>query len=170
MISAIVYNSKTGSCKKYAEMLSAKLAVPAFPYGDSHVRQEGQVIYVSWVMAGSVVGYAKAAKEMSIAAVVAVGMAPVAENSVESGRSKNKIPADVAFFCRQGGFHMDKLPRPMRMIMKLKVKDIAKQLESKKASGSLDAQEQAMYRMATTGVGEPAEWKVDDIVAWAKNS
>ena len=33
MFSAIVYKSTTGSCKRYAELLSARLHIPAFPLG-----------------------------------------------------------------------------------------------------------------------------------------
>lgn len=48
--------------------------------------------------------------------------------------------------------------------MKLKCKEIAARLESK---GQLNEQEQATLTMASTGVGEPPRWDIDDIVAWA---
>ena len=109
MIRAIVYNSKTGSCKRYAEELSHALVLPSYPLGKQPALPDGEVIYVSWVMAGGVTGYAKLAKQMKVAAVCAVGMAPVQEDSVRLGRKKNKVPDDVAYFCLQGGFHMDNM-------------------------------------------------------------
>ena len=121
-------------------------------------------------MAGKVMGYSQAAKKLDVAAVVAVGMAPAGEKSAAACREKNQIPAEVACFCVQGAFHMDKLPGPMKLIMKWKVKDIAKQLEPARAKGLLTPQTQALYRMATTGEGEPASWDVSEIVAWAKEA
>ena len=168
MISAVIYNSKTGSCKKYAQMISAKLAVPCYPMGCSHVRAGGQVAYVSWVMAGKVVGYETAAKVYDVVAVAAVGMAPASAGSASRGREANKVPENVGFFSLQGGFNIHKLPLPLRLIMKVKTKDIAKQLRLKKDKAPLTAQEEAMYNMARRGVGEPAEWNVDESVAWLK--
>lgn len=168
MIAAIVYNTRTGSCKRYAEELSRTLHIPCYPVSQCPTRSDGEVIYVSWVMAGSVVGYAKVAKTMPVAAVAAVGMAPVTPGSADFGREKNQVPASVGYFVLQGGFNINKLPAPMKLIMKWKVKDIAKRLEEKKAKAPLSAQEQATYRMATRGEGEPASWDVSEIVAWVK--
>jgi len=166
MIAAIVYNSKTGSCKRYAEELSRALHLPCYPVKKYPTRSDGELIYVGWVMAGSVPGYARLAKKARVAAVCAVGMAPVTEESVRSGREKNQIPDDVAFFCLQGGFDIHKLPLPMRLIMKRITRQIAGKLAAKKAEAPLSAQEEATYRMAATGRGEPASWDVSEIVAW----
>lgn len=164
MISAIVYNSCTGSCKKYAELLSAAIHAPAMPLKGAVVRDGGKVIYVSWIFAGKVCGLAKAAKKFNIAAVVQVGMGAVTGESEAVCRQVNAIPRGAEVFCRQGGFNINKLPLPFRLIMKLKCKEIAARLESK---GQLNEQEQATLTMASTGVGEPPRWDVEDIVAWA---
>ena len=66
MITAIVYNSETGSCERYARELSRALHIPCEPLHKNHVRSDGKVIYVSWVMAGKVVGLDKA-KELGSA-------------------------------------------------------------------------------------------------------
>lgn len=165
MISAIVYSSLTGSCEKYAKLLSAKLHVPASPLKKAYVRSGGRVIYIGWLFAGKIVGLKKAAELFDIAAVVQVGMGPVTDGGADICRENNAIAGDVEVFCRQGAFDLNKLPLPLKLIMKLKNKEIASRLEAK---GQLNEQEQATYKMATTGVGEPAEWKVDDIVEWAK--
>lgn len=165
MISAIVYNSLTGSCQKYANLLSARLHAPAFPLKNAPVRSDGKIIYIGWLFAGKIVGLKKAAKKFDIAAVVQVGMAPVGPGSDEICREMNSVPADTAVFCRQGAFNMGGLPLPFRLIMKLKNKDIVSKLQAK---GQLNAQEQALYTMASTGVGQPADWNVDDIAAWAE--
>lgn len=165
MISAIVYNSLTGSCEKYANLLSAALHVPAFPLSKAKVRADGQVIYIGWVFAGKLTGYKKAAQKFNIAATVHVGMGAVSEGSADFSREKNAVPADTAVFCRQGAFNLNKLPLPLKLIMKMKNKSIVSRLDAK---GQLNEQEKALYVMASTGVGQPAAWEIDDIVAWAK--
>jgi hypothetical protein len=168
MIQAIVYNSRTGSCRRYAEELSKALELPVYSLDQLPAALDGEVIFVSWLMAGSITGYAKLIKKASVAAVCAVGMAPVLENSVQQGRQKNRIPGSVAYFCLQGGFHMDKLPLGMQLVMRAVCKDIARKLEVKMKTAALNEQEQATYTMATQGAGEPASWDVSEIVAWAK--
>lgn len=166
MIAAIVYNSQTGSCKRYADELSRQLHIPAYALGSAPTRADGELIFVTWIMAGSIVGWKKAKKAGSIAAVVAVGMAPASEKTAESIRAKCAIPSQKPVFVLQGGFNINKLPAPMKLIMKLKTKDIAKQLEAKKEKNELSAQEKALLKMARTGVGEPADWNAAPVVEW----
>lgn len=165
MPSAIVYQSLTGSCKRYAELLSARLHIPCHPVGKYKAREGAEVIFVGWAFAGKAVGYAKANEKYNIAAVVLVGMGAVNEGSADFGREANNVPDNVAFFCVQGGFHLQKLPFPYRLIMKIKCKDIVKRLEAKE---TLSEQDMATYKMASTGDGEPASWDIDEIVSWAK--
>ena len=150
MITAIIYNSGTGSCERYARELSRQLHIPCEPLHKHHVRTDGKVIYVGWVMAGSVVGYAKAAQTLDIAAVVAVGMSPVTPALVAKSREANKIPAGVEFF------------------LLLMDKKIVRGLRAKEAKAPLNAQEQATLNMALNGDGEPASWDCSEVVAWAK--
>ena len=96
MISAIVYNSKTGSCERYAKELSRKLVIPCYAQGSFRPRADAKVIYVSWIMAGKVVGLSKAVKKMDVGAVVAVGMAPAGKKAAEAMRQaiQEAIDAD----------------------------------------------------------------------------
>ena len=167
MFSSIVYYSTTGSCKKYAELLSAKLHIPARPLGKEYVPEDTKIIYVGWLMAGKVMGHAKAAAKYDVGAVVQVGMGPENSKSEKICREKNPVRADAAVFTRQGRFNINKLPLPYKLIMKLKNKEIAARLEK---LGSLDEGQKATLKMAKTGVGEPASWCVDDIVKWCENN
>ena len=107
MFSAIVYKSTTGSCKKYADLLSARLHIPAFPLGKEYVLADTKIIYVGWLFAGKIMGYDKAAKKYDIGAVVQVGMSPVSAKSEEVCRKKNAVSADVPVFTRQGAFNIN---------------------------------------------------------------
>jgi|GEM_PF-5382263 len=51
MFSAIVYKSTTGSCKRYAELLSARLHIPAFPLGKEYIPADTKIIFVGWLFA-----------------------------------------------------------------------------------------------------------------------
>ena len=75
MISAIIYSSTTGSCKQYAEKLSAALHIPAFDAKKVYTPKGREVIYVGWLFAGKVVGLEKALQGYDVRAVVQVGMA-----------------------------------------------------------------------------------------------
>lgn len=164
MINAIVYNSLTGSCEKYAKLLSAKLHIPAKPLGEQ-LRPDCQVMYIGWAFAGKVAGYSKAKKKYNIMAVVNVGMGGAAPNAAENARKASDIPSLVKVFSLQGGFYMEKLPLPYQLIMKIKNKDIAKRYVGK---SQLSPSEQALNIMATTGHGDPATWDVSEIVKWAE--
>ena len=165
MFSAVVYNSCTGSCKKYAQLISEQLGVPAVEFGKARIAGDGKVVYIGWLFAGKIKDLDKAFDMYDIGAVVQVGMSAVYENSEKTGREKNGIAGDIPLFCLQGGFDLKKLPLPLRLIMKVKNKDIVSRL---KAKPELNEQEKATLKMAETGVGEPADWCVDDVVAWCK--
>ena len=162
MASSIVYRSKTGSCKRYAELLSAALHLPAYPDGKAPLRSGGEVIYVSWALAGKAVGLKKALKNYDLAGVVLVGMSPVYPDSVEKARAANGLGDWMPFFVLQGGFDMARLSGPMKLIMKVKCREIAAGLERKK--DQLSPAEQALYTMAATGRGEPPVWDASEIV------
>lgn len=166
MISAIIYSSTTGSCKKYAEKMSAALHVPAFDAKKVYTPKGREVIYVGWLFAGKVVGLDKAMKEYDVVAVVQVGMS---DNSAGEAtcREKNGLDANVAVFSLQGRFDLNGLPLPLRLIMKIKNKDIAKRLNAKAAKTALTPAEQACLKMAETGKGEPATWDgVQAVIDW----
>ncbi len=164
MISAIIYNSLTGSCEKYAKLLSAALHVPAKPLGEA-VRTDGKVIYIGWARAGSIYGYAKAAKKYDIAAAVLVSMSPASEKNLAAARKADNIGEDVKLFNVQGGFSMEKLPLPYRLVMKLINKKIVKRISALPAPTEAEL---ATLKMAQEGKGEPASWDISAITDWAK--
>ena len=143
MIDAIVYSSLSGSCEEYAHRMSAALHVPFFTE-QSHICPTGRKgVYIGWLLAGKVVGLNKAKERY---------------NAEEVCRKKNGLGTDIAVFPLQGRFDLKRLPLPYRLIMKVKIKDIAKRLNAKAAKTTLTPAEQACLTMATVGRGEPATW------------
>lgn len=163
MLSAILYQSQTGSCERYARMLSAALHLPLYPADQCPARQDGEVLFVTWVMAGKAVGLKKLQKRFRLGGLVQVGMSPVYPGMADKARAANGLDSSLPVFCRQGGFHMNRLPLPQQLAMRAMNKTIAGKLSKKSA---LDEAEKALYGMARTGDGEPPVWDVSDIAAY----
>ena len=167
MIDAIVYSSLSGSCEEYAQRMSAALHIPFFTEKSGLCPVGRKIAYIGWLFAGKVVGLDKAMDRYDVCCVVSVGMGDPAVNPAEVCRKKNGLGSDIAVFPLQGRFDLKRLPLPYRLIMKIKIKDIAKRLNAKAAKTTLTAGEQACLTMATLGHGEPATWDgINDAIAW----
>lgn len=158
MIDAIVYSSLSGSCEEYAQRMSAALHIPFFTEKSGLCPVGRKIAYIGWLFAGKVVGLDKAMDRYDVCCVVSVGMGDPAVNPAEVCRKKNGLGSDIAVFPLQGRFDLKRLPLPYRLIMKVKIKDIAKRLNAKAAKTTLTPAEQACLTMATVGRGEPATW------------
>ena len=82
-------------------------------------------------MAGSVKGYAEAAKRYRVRAVCGVGMGQTGTQT-DSTRKKSAVPADIPLFTLQGNFDMKKLHGIYRPMMEIMVKTAGKGLAEKK--------------------------------------
>lgn len=112
----IVYTSNSGSTERYAEMLSKKTGIPVFELSKAE-RNDADVIYLGWVMAGDIQGLSQAREKFKkIKAVVAVGMMP-SEKSKAEAKEKNKITEE--FFYLPGEFNIKKLKGMYKMMMNM---------------------------------------------------
>ena len=127
-MNAIVYTTNTGSTKRYAELLARETGLPAYSMAEAErsVPTGAEIIYLGWIMAGSVKGYA-AAKRWSVRAVCAVGMGRTGTQT-DSVRKKSAIPASIPVFTLQGNFDVKKLRGVYRLMMELMVKTAGKSL------------------------------------------
>ena len=89
-MNAIIYTTNTGSTECYARLLTQKTGLPAYSLAEAKKRvfAGAEVIYLGWIMAGSVKGYAGAAKRYQIRAVCGVGIKRTA-----CGKSRRFQPA-----------------------------------------------------------------------------
>lgn len=70
-IKAIVYTSNTGYTAEYAKILADKTSLPLYTLKESKSIEKGTpVIYMGWLMAGSVKDYNKAVKRFDIRMVI----------------------------------------------------------------------------------------------------
>ena len=132
-MNAIIYTTNTGSTERYAKLLAQKTGLPAYSLAEAKkqvfARAEG--IYLGWIMAGSVKGYAEAAKRYRVRAVCGVGMGQTGTQT-DSVRKKSSVPANIPLFTLQGNFDVKKLHGIYRPMMEIMVKTAGKALAEKK--------------------------------------
>lgn len=117
---AIVYTSNTGSTRRYAGLLAEKtgLSVYSLEEAKKALPGESEILYLGWLMAGSVKGYTAAAKRFRVRAVIGVGMgAPGSQ--MEEVRKKNAVPEKTPVFILQGNFRLKELHGVYKMMMKV---------------------------------------------------
>ena len=130
---SIVYTTNTGSTERYAKLLAQETGLSAYSFTEAKksVPNGTEVIYLGWIMAGSVKGYSDAAKRYKICAVCGVGMGQTGTQT-ESVRKKAVIPASIPLFTLQGNFNVKKLHGIYRLMMEMMVKAAGKSLAAKK--------------------------------------
>ena len=130
---AIIYTSNAGSTAQYARLLAEELNLPV--YSAKEAKKEvpacSEIIYLGWIMAGSIKGYAAAAKRYRVCAVCGVGMGQTGTQT-DSVRKKSAIPANIPLFTLQGNFDVKKLHGIYRPMMEIMVKTAGKSLAAKK--------------------------------------
>ena len=126
-MNAIIYTTNTGSTEHYAKLLAQKTGLPVYSLAEAKKRvfAGAEVIYLGWIMAGSVKGYAEAAKRYQVRAVCGVGMGQ-AGTQTDSVRKKSAIPAGIPLFT-----HVKKLHGVYRLMMEIMVKTAGKGLAEK---------------------------------------
>ena len=165
---AIVFTSNTGTTEKYARLLADKTGLPA--YSSEQARSEladgSEIIYLGWLKAGGIAGYAKAAKRYSICALCGVGMGETG-SQLEDVRKANALPAGLPLFTLQGGFDMTKLRGIYRFMMAVMAKTMGKRLAGK---ADRTAEENCMLELLTHGGSCVREEHLKDVLAWYENA
>ena len=130
---AIIYTTNTGSTEQYAKLLAQDTGFPVHSLAEAKkgVFAGAEVIYLGWIMAGSVKGYAEAAMRYRVRAVCGVGMGQTGTQT-DSVRKKSGISVDIPLFTLQGNFDVKKLHGVYRPMMEIMVKTAGKGLAEKK--------------------------------------
>ena len=164
MIRAIVYTSHAGHTKEYAGLLADRTGLPALEAKDAQrcLPEGTEILFLGWLMAGTLQGYKNASAYFRPAAVCAVGM-----SSVEAQRGdicqKNGIPDTLPLFCLEGGFEMDKVSGFYKFMMKCMRSAVGKQLEKKpdrtpEEERSLDMLMNGRNCVCAENLGEVLHW------------
>ena len=158
---AIVYTSGTGYTARYAALLSEKLGLPAHTLADAvkSLPAGTPVIYMGWLMAGSVKDCKKAAKRFAIRAVIGVGLGDTGAQDA-AARKACALPADVPVFTVQGGMDLEKLRGPYKFAIKMLTKAMAAQ--KNRTPG-----EDRMLELLQKGGDYVSEKELAAVLAWA---
>jgi len=98
----IVYESKTGFTKRYADWLAQKTGMEIFSVKDlAKVDRKEEIIFLGWLKAGTIQGLKKV-RDYNLKAVCATGTAPAAEPNEQTVKARNRIE-HLPFFYLRGG-------------------------------------------------------------------
>lgn len=144
-MATIIYTTNAGSSERYAQMLGDKTGFSVVPLEKAgSVAADEEIIYIGWVMAGSLQGLQDArAKFGSIKAICAVGMM-AEEKQAEELRAKNTI--NEPLFLLQGAFNINKLKGMYKMMMGMMMKMLKSKLKD-----SVDPEEKKALEMFEQG-------------------
>jgi hypothetical protein len=109
-VEAIVYESNTGFTRKYAELLSEATGLKVYERrtAGGSLKKGAAVLYMGWLMAGSVKGFKKACGRYRIKALAAVGMGSPSDKS-SADTVQKYTTEDMPVFYLQGGLDVGKL-------------------------------------------------------------
>lgn len=163
-INAIVYTSNTGYTREYARMLGQKTGLPVYALEEAveKLASGNCVIYLGWLMAGKIQGYAKAARRYQIAAVCGVGMGETG-SQMQDLRKRNKMPKGMPVFTLQGGFDITRLHGVYKLMMNVMVKTAGKGLSEKQ---NRTQEEDVMLDMLLNGGSRVSEENLKSVLNW----
>ncbi len=126
--SAIVYTSGTGHTRQYAFLLGEKTGLPFYTLEEagSLLPAGTPVLYLGWIHASHVKGYANAAKRFTICAVCGVGLCDTGTMTSEV-RKATAIPEEIPLFTLQGGMDRGKLKGINKLMITMLTKGLASQ-------------------------------------------
>ena len=125
---AIVYTSNTGHTRQYALLLGGQIGLPVYSLeeANSHLSGGSPVIYLGWIHASHVKGYAKAASRFDLCAVCGVGLCDTGTLTSEV-RKATAIAEDIPLFTLQGGIDRSRLKGMDKLMIFLLAKGLAAQ-------------------------------------------
>lgn len=122
---AIVYTTKTGHTRQYAEILAKKTGLKAYSLDEAAktLAKGGEIIYLGWIYASNIKGFSRAAKRFKVCAVCGVGLCETG-TLLDEVRAKTKIPAEIPLFTIQGGIDGTKLKGMDKMLISMLIKGL----------------------------------------------
>ena len=159
---AIVYSSNTGHTRKYALLLGEQIGLPAYSLEEAGSQLSGgsPVIYLGWLHASHVKGYAKAARRFDLRAVCAVGLCDTG-TLTDQVRKATSIPEGIPLFTLQGGIDRSRL----KGMDKLMISMLAKGLASQKQRS---AQEERMLELLSRDESYVSLENLSEVLRWCR--
>ena len=157
---AIVYTSNTGHTRKYALLLGEQIGLPAYSLEEAGSQLSGgsPVIYLGWLHASHVKGYAKAARRFDLRAVCAVGLCDTG-TLTDQVRNATSIPEGIPLFTLQGGIDRSRL----KGMDKLMISMLTKGLSSQKQRS---AQDERMLELLSRDESYVSLENIAEVLRW----
>ena len=165
MIKGILYTSNSGLTKKYAELLGEELKIPAYELreGKKHLKKGDEIIYLTWIMAGSLKKYNKANRRYKIKATCAVGMMSPTSEQNEPIKEKHNIKE--GYFYLQGGFNKEEVKGIYKTMIKIMEKFLKPKLEEKE---NRTQDENDLLDMLSAKSDYVSKENLNDVIAYIK--
>lgn len=155
----IVYQSKTGFTKRYADLLSAKMRLKVFRVKElSKVNKDEEIIFLGWMKVGKIQGFDKLRK-YNVKAVCGSGTARTAEPNNETVIARNKIEGIPFFYLRGGCFPLKEL----RGLDKIMLSMFVKMLKSRK---NKDEKQEEAISIIINGFDGVKEENLEPVLEW----
>lgn len=158
----IVYASKTGFTKRYADILAARTGLKTFSVKElSNISQEEEIVFLGWMKAGQIQGLNKVRK-YNVSAVCGSGTGRTAEPDTETVVTRNKIEGIPFFYLRGGCFPLKNLKGMDRIMLSLFVRIL------KKRKNKDERQEEAIS-IIENGFDGVKEENLLPVIKWLKS-
>ena len=157
---AIVYTSNTGHTRQYALLLSEQIGLPVYSLSEAGTQLSGgrAVIYLGWIHASRVRGYARAARRFELCAVCGVGLCDTG-TLISEVRKATSVPEGLPLFTLQGGIDRDRL----RGVNRLMISMLARGLASQKQRS---AQDERMLELLSRNANHVRPENLDGVLQW----
>ena len=159
---AIVYTSNTGHTRQYALLLGKQGGLPVYSLeeANSHLSGGSPVIYLGWIHASHVKGYAKAASRFDLCAVCGVGLCDTGTLTSEV-RKATAIAEDIPLFTLQGGIDRGRLKGMDKLMISMLTKGLASQKQR-------SAQDERMLELLNKDESYVSPENLAEVVQWYK--
>ena len=157
---AIVYTSNTGHTRQYALLLGEQIDLPVYSLEEAGSQLSGgsPVIYLGWIHASHVKGYAKAAGRFDICAVCAVGLCDTG-TLTDLVRKATSIPVDIPLFTLQGGIDRGRLKGMDKLMISMLTKGLASQKQR-------SAQDDRMLELLSRDESYVSSENIAEVLQW----
>ena len=131
-MTAIVYCSHTGHTAQYAKLLAQRLGKPAYEMASAPlaVAKGADVVFLSWLRAGTPRCFQKAASLWNIVAMGVVGMSDDGGAQLPSVARNCGLTEAFPLFYLPGGYAPDQLRGPYALAMKILGRSMCRKIEA----------------------------------------
>ena len=165
---SIVFTSNTGYTREYAALLGEKTGLPVYSLEEAGQRLApgNTILYLGWLMAGKIQGYAKASARYHVAAVCGVGMGATG-SQIADVRKANGLTAELPVFTLQGGFDITRLRGVYKLMMTVMTKTLGRKMAAKT---DRTQEEDDMLELLTHGGSRVCVENLTEVVDWYREA